>query len=131
MAVRKQPVQTPGERLVAEILAEMAESQIIPDSKESALLDTARTMVDRMAQLDAIVTRDGPILVSATGVQRVHPALAEYRLMAVSLPKVLAGIVIGDSSSGPPKDAAKQRAVNARWNRRDQLRSAQAARAGL
>jgi hypothetical protein len=109
----------------------LAEAHVIPDSKESALLDAAQTMVDRMAELDVIVTRDGPILVSATGVQRVHPALAEYRLMAVSLPKVLAGIVIGDSSTGAPKDAAKQRAVNARWNRRDQMRDAQAARAGL
>jgi hypothetical protein len=131
MAAKKEPKQTPGERLVAEILAEMAESQVIPDSKESALLDAARTMVDRMAELDVIVTRDGLIVVSATGVQRAHPALVEYRLMAVSLPKVLAGIVIGDSFTGAPKDAAKQRAVNARWNRRDQLRDAQAARAGL
>jgi hypothetical protein len=46
MAAKKEPKQTPGERLVADILAEMAESQIIPDSKESALLDAARTMVD-------------------------------------------------------------------------------------
>lgn len=38
MAAKKEPKQTPGERLVADILAEMAESQIIPDSKESALL---------------------------------------------------------------------------------------------
>ena len=131
MAAKKEPKQTPGERLVAEILAEMAESQIIPDSKESALLDAARTMVDRMAQLDNIVTRDGPILVSATGTQRAHPALIEYRQLAGTLPRMLAGIVIGDSSSGPPKDATKQRAANARWNRRDQLRDAQAARAGL
>jgi hypothetical protein len=130
MAARK-PKQSPGERLVADILAEMTAAHVVPDSKEDALLDAARTMVDRMAELDIIVTRDGPIIVSSTGTQRTHPALAEWRLMAVSLPKVLSGIVIGDSSSGPPKDAAKQRAVRARWDRRDQLRATQAARAGL
>ena len=31
MAAKKEPKQSPGERLVAEIRAEMAESQIIPD----------------------------------------------------------------------------------------------------
>jgi tetrahydromethanopterin S-methyltransferase subunit B len=130
MTARK-PKQSPGERLVAEILAEMAESHVIPDSKESALLDAVRTMVDRMAELDAIVTKDGPILVSTTGTQRAHPALIEFRQLAGTLPRMLAGIVIGDSSSGPPKDASKVRAANARWSRRDQMRSAQAARAGL
>jgi tetrahydromethanopterin S-methyltransferase subunit B len=130
MTARK-PKQSPGQVLVAAILAEMAEAQVIPNSKEEALLDAVRTMVDRMAQLDAIVTKDGPILVSTTGTQRAHPALIEYRQLAGTLPRMLAGIVIGDSSSGPPKDASKVRAANARWNRRDQLRSAQAARAGL
>ena len=130
MTTRK-PKQTPGQRLRAEIVAEMAEAGVIPTSTEDALLDAVRTMVDRMAQLDAIVTGDGPILVSATGTQRAHPALIEYRQLAGTLPRMLAGIVIGDSSSGPPKDATKQRAANARWNRRDQLRDAQAARAGL
>jgi tetrahydromethanopterin S-methyltransferase subunit B len=130
MAARK-PKQSPGQRLRAEIVSEMAESHVIPDSKEDALLDAVQTMVDRMAELDAIVTRDGPILTSVAGTQRVHPGLIEYRQMAGTLPRMLAGIVIGDSSTGVPKDAVKQRAANARWNRRDQLRSAQAARAGL
>jgi len=130
MTARK-PKQSPGQRLVAEILAEMTEAHVIPDSKEAALLDAVRTMVDRMSELDIIVTRDGPILVSATGTQRIHPGLVEYRQLAGTLPRMLAGIVVGDSFTGAPKDAAKQRAVNARWNRRDQLRNAQAARAGL
>ena len=130
MTARK-PKQSPGERLVAEILSEMAEAHVIPDSKEAALLDALKVMVDRMAQLDNIVTIDGPILVSTTGVQRAHPALIEYRQLAGTLPRMLAGIVIGDSFTGAPKDAAKQRAANARWSRRDQLRDAQAARAGL
>jgi len=102
MTARK-PKQSPGQRLRAEIVAEMAESQVIPDSKESALLDAVQTMVDRMAELDAIVTRDGPILTSVTGTQRVHPGLVEFRQMAGTLPRMLAGVVIGDSSSGSPQ----------------------------
>jgi len=131
MTTARKLKQSPGQVLVAAILAEMAESQIIPDSKEDALLDAVRTMVDRMAELDAAVTRDGPLLTSGTGVTKVHPGLIEYRQLAGTLPRMLAGIVIGDSSSGPPKDASKVRAANARWSRRDQLRDAQAARAGL
>ena len=130
MTARK-PKSTPGERLRAEIVAEMAEAHVIPDSKEDALLDAVQTMVDRMAELDAAVTRDGALLTSSTGVTRVHPGLIEYRQLAGTLPRLLAGIVVGDSSTGVPKDAAKQRAVNARWSRRDQIRNAQAARAGL
>jgi len=130
MTARK-PKQSPGQRLRAEIVSEMAEAHVIPDSKEDALLDAVQTMVDRMAELDAAVTRDGPLLTSGTGVTKVHPGLVEYRQLAGTLPRMLAGIVIGDSFTGAPKDAAKQRAANARWSRRDQLRDAQAARAGL
>lgn len=127
MTARK-PKQSPGQQLRAEIVAEMAEAHVIPDSKEAALLDAVRTMVDRMAELDIIVTRDGPILVSATGTVRIHPALVEYRQLAGTLPRLLGGIVIGDSSTGAPKDPTKVRAANARWNRRDQLRETQARR---
>ena len=34
MAARKQPEQSPGQRMVAEILAEMTEAGVQPDAKE-------------------------------------------------------------------------------------------------
>lgn len=122
---------SPGEHMVAEILAEMTQAGVEPDAKEQALLVTARQLVDRLDALEAIIARDGEMLTSKTGVVRVHPAVPEHRQLAVSLPKVLSGIVIGDSMSGAQKNPAKVRAAQARWTKRDTLREAQARRAGL
>ncbi len=49
--------------------------------------------------------------------------------MAATLPKVLAGTVVGDSATGPVKHPAKQRAANVRWANRDRIREAQIRRA--
>lgn len=48
MAARKQPEQTPGERMVSGIMAELTEDGVQLDAKEKALLATARQLVDRM-----------------------------------------------------------------------------------
>lgn len=117
---------TPGERLVSQIVAEMQEAGVAPDAKESALLTTARQLVDRLDALEQVLERDGLLLTSSTGVVRVHPAVAEHRQLAATLPKVLVAIVVGDSSAG--RNPVKQRAAQVRWNRRDRLREAQDAR---
>jgi Phage terminase, small subunit len=123
--------QSPGQHLVAEILAEMEAAGVVPAAKEEALLATACQIVDRLDALEKIIARDGEMLTSKTGVIRVHPAIPEHRQLAVSLPKVLAGIVVGDSTSGAAKNPDKVHAARVRWDRRDSLREAQAARAGL
>jgi hypothetical protein len=136
VAVEKQHLvavekQSPGQHLVAEILAEMEAAGVVPDAKEEALLATACQIVDRLDALERIIERDGELVVGAGGLMRVHPAIPEHRQLAVSLPKVLAGIVVGDSTSGAAKNPDKVRAARVRWDRRDSLREAQAARAGL
>lgn len=117
--------------MVADIIEEMRDAGVQPDAKESALLSTASTIVDRLAALQALIARDGELLTSENGSVRVHPAIAEYRQYAATLPKVLAGIVIGDSASGTLKNPVKQRAAAVRWSARDRLREAQARAAGL
>jgi hypothetical protein len=94
--------KSPGEALVAEVRAEMADFGVQPDAKEAALLAAAAVLVDRMAALEERVASDGEVLVSAGGAVRIHPAAVEHRQLAATLPKVLAGIVIGDTTSGQP-----------------------------
>ncbi len=118
-----------GADLVAAIVAEMAEEGVQPTAKEDALLRTAAQLVDRLHALEAAVKRDGEILVSKTGVTRVHPAVSEHRQVAATLPKVLAGIVIGDSQTSRAKHPDKVRAANVRWANRDRQREAQERRA--
>jgi hypothetical protein len=118
-----------GAALIAAIVAEMAEEGVQPTAMEDALLRTAGQLVDRLAALEAAVERDGEILVSKTGVTRVHPAVSEHRQVAATLPKVLAGIVVGDSATGPVRNVVKQRAANRRWANRDRIREAQVHRA--
>jgi hypothetical protein len=62
-------------------------------------------------------------------VTRGAPAVTEHRQVAATLPKVLAGVVVGDSATGPLKNPAKQRAANIRWANRDRIREAQIRRA--
>jgi hypothetical protein len=123
MAARK---QSPGAAMVAAILAEMTEAGVEPDAKERALLVTARQIVDRLDALEAIIARDGEMLTSATGIVRVHPAVPEHRQQAVSLPKVLSGIVVGDSSAG--KNPTKQAAAQTRWRSHNIAKAEQAGR---
>lgn len=117
--------------MVAAIIEEMRDAGVQPDAKESALLSAACSIVDRLAALESLIARDGELLTSENGTVRIHPAVSEYRQYCATLPKVLAGIVIGDSASGTQKNPVKQRAANARWTARDKLREAQARAAGL
>ena len=105
--------QTPGAVMVAAILAEMAGVGCEPDSKETVLLDTARKLADRLDALERIVAKDGLMLTSPAGVVKVHPAAVEHRQLAASLARVLANVVIGDSSAG--KSPVKQKAAQTRW----------------
>ena len=122
---------SPGDRLVSEIVAEMTAAGVQPDAKETALLATACSIVNRLDALETIINREGEITMTASGITRAHPALSEFRQYAVALPKVLSGIVIGDSMTGGQKNPVKQRAANARWQLRDAQLQSRAKLAGL
>ena len=113
MAAKREPKQSPGQLMVAAILAEMAEVGVEPDSKETVLLDAARKLVDRLDALERIVAKDGLMLTSPAGVVKVHPAAVEHRQLAANLARVLGNVVIGESSGG--KSPVKQRAAQTRW----------------
>ena len=105
--------------MVAAVRAEMADVGLEPTATEETLLATAAVLVDRMAVLEARVAADGEVLVSKTGVIRVHPAATEHRQLAATLPKVLSGVVVGDSTSG--KNPSKVAAARSRWDSRSPL----------
>jgi len=113
MAAKREPKQSPGQLMVAAILAEMAEVGVEPDSKETVLLDAARKLVDRLDALERIVAKDGLMLTSPAGVVKVHPAAVEHRQLAANLARVLSNVVIGDSSAA--KNPTKQKAAQTRW----------------
>jgi hypothetical protein len=122
---------SPGIQMVSEIIAEMLDAGVQPDAKENALLAAACSIVDRLSALEALILRDGELIDAPNGMTRVHPAVSEYRQYAATLPKVLAGIVIGDSASGVAKNPVKQRAANARWDRVARDNQSQKKLAGL
>jgi hypothetical protein len=101
-----------GKRLATTILEQMGEDGLEPDGRDAALLDAAATLADRMADLQAMIAKDGKSTTSATGIVRLHPAIAEHRQHAVSLAKVLSGISLHVTSAKSP---AKQRAAQTRW----------------
>jgi riboflavin biosynthesis pyrimidine reductase len=111
---KKQPEQSPGQRLVAELEAELLEDGVQLDSRERTLLTTARQLVDRLDALEQIVARDGLMVTTEAGA-RLNPAAIEHRLCATMLPRVLAGIGAGDTTAGAGKSPVKQRAAAVRW----------------
>ncbi len=115
MTAKREPRPSPGQALVSAVVAEMAEVGVVPTAVEAGLLDLARQLVDRLDSLERQVVKDGQVLVSPTGVVRVHPGVAEVRMIAAALPKVLAGVTVGDSTSPAHKDAVKARAAATRW----------------
>lgn len=126
----KAPDLTPGAIMFAAIIEDMREAGVMPDSKETQLLNTACQLVDHLAALEALIQRDGEMPIVA-GVAKLHPALSEHRQIAVSLTKVLQGIVIGDTQSGVAKNPSKVKAAQVRWAAVAKLKTAQEERAGL
>jgi hypothetical protein len=113
MSTRKAPLRD-GERLVQAVLEQMAADGLEPDARDRALLDTAQQLADRMAALQLLVGEDGERAVSATGVVRLHPGIAEYRQHAVALSKVLSAVSLVETS-GHAKNPDKVRAAETRW----------------
>ena len=105
--------ENPGAAVVAAIVAEMAEVGCVPTANEQAVLEAFRTLVIRMAQLDAVIERDGVLMTSPSGRVSAHPALVEFRQCVSTLPRLLGSVVIGNSAEGP--NPVKSRAAMTRW----------------
>ncbi len=113
MAPRRKAV-SPGDVLVAAIRAELLADGLQADARDEALLEAACKLVNRQAELEALVVKDGVRSVSPAGLVRLHPAVAEIRQTSSALARVLSAI--GTSDDGPGrKDPVKVKAATTRW----------------
>lgn len=86
-----------GDRLTASVLA-------VWDLDEHELLQLAQAakLADRLADLDAIVDRDGVMLpVDADHGPRVHPAQIEARMSRIALARLLAALRLPVDATSP------------------------------
>lgn len=100
-----------GEQLVARIQADMTEQGLEPDGREVELLDQARALTDRLAELEAALAEDGLRSRLDSGRVVAHPFVSEARQTRSALARVLAGIQMSDDT----RDPVKQSAARTRW----------------
>lgn len=88
------------------------------DERESALLDLAARQADVVAELEAVVEREGTMTTGSTGQPVVHPAVAEARQGRLAIDRLLGKVAL----PAPEKDGAEtsasergRQAANARW----------------
>jgi hypothetical protein len=113
MTNHKPVAATAGDKLVAGILADMAEHHLTPDAREAALLDQARAAADKIEQLEKAVEAAGLTYVDRDKVTRPSPLLAEIHSTTLVLTRCLAPIEMQPAAK--PKDANKVRAGQASW----------------
>ena len=105
-----------GERLVADVLAELARDGLQPDVREGERLHLAADLADRLAQVRQTIKKDGATVPTASGSGiKGHPLLAAEREISQTIARLLDGISLEAASI---KSAAHQRAARARWSRR-------------
>ncbi len=99
----------PGRRLWESVVADFD-----LDEHELVLLRESVRTVDVLADLDAAVRRDGPLVESPQG-QRAHPAVVEARAQRIALARLLAALRLPSGEVGDEKASARpQRRVGAR-----------------
>ena len=90
-----------GKRLWASVVAEFDLEQ-----HEAELLERACRTVDLMHTLDSIIRRDGPMLGD-----RVHPAVIERRLQALTFSRLIASLRLPDDEDRRPQRRGSSRGV--------------------
>lgn len=102
-----------GDRLVANILADIDSQGLRPDAREAELLERARVLGNRLERLEAMIESHGETYQDKNGV--VHPShlLCEVRTTTAILARVLSGVQM--SAPDNSKNVAKVRAGQASW----------------
>jgi hypothetical protein len=113
MPKRNPKALSAGDKLVADIIADMAENHLTPDARELALLEKARAAADKIEKLEAAVEIAGLTFIDRDGVTRPSPLLAEIRSTTLVLTRCLAPIQMEPVKAA--KDLTKSRAGQASW----------------
>jgi len=109
-------MKTAGDKLVEDILADLAAQGLRPDSREVALLARARHAANQLAELETVLDTDGSTYIDKNGRARPSPLLSEIRAQATILARNLGGIQMTAPSEA--KSIAHQRAGAASWRAR-------------
>ena len=81
------------------ITEEMSRAGVVPTGVELELMETVRQLLEHRDRLQKIVATEGEVIVTRKGVVKAHPALPAHLQVSATIPKVLSGIVIGDSTA--------------------------------
>ncbi len=111
-----------GERLVADVLAELAADRLVPDVRESERLHLAAGLADRLAEIRQQLAREGLTTTTAAGGLKPHPLLAAERATVAQIAHLLDGISL---EAAPIRDATKQRAAQSRWRAHNATKQAE------
>jgi len=107
-----------GRALWASILGDLAPDLEL-DHRELALLERACTSADRIAELEALLERDGPMTSGSAGQPVLHPAVAESRLQKTTLLQLLRALDLeGDGGRGTATSQRGRRGAASRWGYR-------------
>lgn len=113
---------TAGDKLVAEIRAELDGKGLEPDAREEGLLAEIRATADLIAAAQKRIDADGLVFAPARkgGPPRAHPLLSEIRGQRAVLARLLSQISLEEGTKNP----VKVKAANARWQTRRMQREA-------
>ncbi len=107
-----------GKALWRSILCDLEAGWIL-DARELHWLEQACRTQDRLADLEAVVAKDGPTVTGSRGQVTVHPAISEARQLALLQQRLLAALELTDPRSGmrsaTPAQARARRAAESRW----------------
>ncbi len=119
-AVPKPPagLKASGRALWRQILSDLAENWEL-DHRELALLREAAIIADQLADLDAVLKRDGVTITGSRGQTVVHPALSEARQLRLAALRLLGALEMVDpraaKRSATPAQARARKAAESRW----------------
>lgn len=94
------------------LLKDLADQDLEPDARDSALIEQAAAVADQVAILEAAMARSGVTTTDKDGQVRPSPLSAELRQQRHLLARLLSGVVL-ELPAG--KDAKAARAGRASW----------------
>jgi P27 family predicted phage terminase small subunit len=107
-----------GKRLWKSIVGDLDEDWRL-DARDLAYLAQAARCADELAELKAVIARDGSTVEGSKGQTRVHPAVAEARQLRLTLLRLLGSIEMTDPNAAERNATAAQqqarKAADARW----------------
>ncbi|MEZ5116174.1 MAG: hypothetical protein R2737_07890 [Candidatus Nanopelagicales bacterium] len=108
-----------GRSLWRSITTEVHDAGFELDGRECATLAAACRQADDIAALEAVIDRDGLVVLGAAGQPRLSAAVTEVRQGRLALAKMLGELALPDEDgvTRTQSQARAARAANARWDR--------------